>query len=59
LVKAYQEEYARYQATPEEAGKFLRVGAYPHNKSLNEIECAAMMHTVSIIYNLDEAISKS
>jgi hypothetical protein len=59
LMKAYQEEYVRYQATPGEAGKFLRVGAYPQNKSLNEIECAAMMHTVSIIYNLDEAISKS
>jgi hypothetical protein len=59
LMKAYQEEYARYQAAPDEAGKFLRVGAFPQNKSLNQVECAAMMHTVSIIYNLDEAISKS
>jgi hypothetical protein len=26
---------------------------------LNPVECAAMMHVVTIIYNLDEAISKS
>jgi hypothetical protein len=59
LLKAYHEEHDRYQATPEEAEKFLRVGAYPQEGSLNEIDCAAMMHVVSIIYNLDEAISKS
>ena len=59
LITAYQEELQRYQANPEEAKKFLKVGAYPQNEKLNEIECAAMMHVVSMIYNLDEAISKS
>ena len=59
LLQSYQEEFDRYTADPKEAAKFLRIGAYPQNTSLNEIECASMMHVVSIIFNLDEAISKS
>jgi hypothetical protein len=59
LLNGYKDEYDRYQANPDEAMKFLEVGTYPQNESLNKIECAAMMHVVSIIYNLDEAISKS
>jgi len=59
LLKGYHEEYDRYSTNPAEAKKYLQVGAYPQNKTLDTIECAAMMHVVSIIYNLDEAISKS
>lgn len=59
LVKGYSQEYERFSANPAEAKKFLQVGAYPQNDTLDPLECAAMMHVVSIIYNLDEAISKS
>ena len=59
LKKGYEEEFTRYKASPEEAKKFLHVGAYPQNDKLDPLECAAMMHVVSMIYNLDEAISKS
>jgi hypothetical protein len=59
LLQGYREEFERYSATPAEAKKYLQVGAYPQNKSLDAIACAAMMHVVSMIYNLDEAISKS
>ena len=59
LLKGYHEEYDRFSAHPAEAKKFLQVGAYPQNEKLDMLECAAMMHVVSIIYNLDEAISKS
>jgi hypothetical protein len=59
LKKGYQDEYDRYEANREQASNFLRVGAYPQNEALDPVECAAMMHMVSIIYNLDEAISKS
>lgn len=59
LMSGYEDEYTRYQASPLEAKKFLQVGAYPQNTTLDPIECAAMMHVVTIIYNLDEAISKS
>ena len=59
LLEGYHEEYDRYVADPASAKKFLEVGNYPQNPSLNPLECAAMMHVVTIIYNLDEAISKS
>jgi hypothetical protein len=59
LLQSYQEEFDRYTTHPTEAVKFLRMGAYPQNASLDTIECASMMHVVSIIFNLDEAISKS
>lgn len=59
LLQSYQEEFDRYTADPKQAGKFLQVGAYPQPTALDSIECAAMMHVVSLIYNLDEAISKS
>jgi hypothetical protein len=59
LLESYQEEYERYTANPEEATKFLQVGAYPINTASNQVECAAMMHVICILYNLDEAISKS
>ena len=59
LLQGYEEEFERYSATPAEARKYLQVGAYPQNKNLDVIACAAMMHVVSMIYNLDEAISKS
>ena len=59
LLQGYKDEYDRFNANPEEAKKFLHVGAYPPNNKLDELECAAMMHVVTIIYNLDEAISKS
>ncbi|HEX6890487.1 MAG TPA: PSD1 and planctomycete cytochrome C domain-containing protein [Chryseolinea sp.] len=59
LLQGYKEEYDRFMANPEEAKKFLHVGAYPQNDKLDILECAAMMHVVTIIYNLDEAISKS
>jgi hypothetical protein len=59
LLQGYKEEHDRFMANPEEAKKFLQVGAYPQNDKLDIVECAAMMHVVTIIYNLDEAISKS
>ncbi|HEX6226212.1 MAG TPA: PSD1 and planctomycete cytochrome C domain-containing protein [Chryseolinea sp.] len=59
LLKGYQEEYDRYVADPAAAKKFLMVGEYPQNKTADPMECAAMMHVVTIIFNLDEAISKS
>jgi hypothetical protein len=59
LLEGYQEEHDRYMADPESAKEFLKVGEYPQNNALNPVECAAMMHVVTIIYNLDEAISKS
>lgn len=59
LLQGYREEYTRYREFPEEASKFLKVGTYPQDETLDPVETASMTHVVSIIYNLDEAISKS
>jgi len=59
LLTSYTDEFDRFSKNPAEAEKFLKVGAYPQNQHLDSVECAAMMHVVSIIYNLDETISKS
>jgi len=59
LLTSYQEEFERFSKNPEAAEKFLKVGAYPQAQKLDSVKCAAMMHVVSIIYNLDETISKS
>jgi hypothetical protein len=59
LLQGYNQEHSRFLANREDAVKFLNVGAYPQNETLDPVECAAMMHIVSMIYNLDEAISKS
>jgi hypothetical protein len=59
LMKGYHGEFERYKANPLLAKKFLKVGAYPQKDKVDPVTCAAMMHVVSIIYNLDEAISKS
>lgn len=59
LMEGYKEEFERYKANPPLAKKFLQVGSYPQHAKVDPVECAAIMHVVSIIYNLDEAISKS
>jgi hypothetical protein len=59
LLNSYQEELARFKANPLLAQKFLQIGAYPQEKNIDATRCAALMHVVSLIYNLDEAISKS
>jgi hypothetical protein len=59
LLESYQEELKRFKADPLQAQKFLQVGAYPQEKNIDAAQCAALMHVVSLIYNLDEAISKS
>ncbi|WP_232065044.1 DUF1553 domain-containing protein [Rhodocytophaga rosea] len=59
LMASYSEEQARFKKDPSLARKLLKVGAYPQKETLDQVECAALMHVVSIIYNLDETISKS
>jgi hypothetical protein len=59
LMESYQQELERFKAKPLEAQKFLQVGAYPQPEGVDAAKCAALMHVVSLIYNLDEAISKS
>lgn len=59
LKEYYHEEYMRYQDHPEETKKFLRAGEYPINESLNPVEHASLMACIHLLYNLEEAITKS
>jgi hypothetical protein len=59
LLASYTEEQARFKKDPSLARKLLKVGAYPQKETIDPAECAALMHVVSLIYNLDETISKS
>ncbi len=58
LEQGYREELARLRAAPEKARKLLRVGEYPQSGT-DPVRSAALMQVVTLIYNLDEAISKS
>jgi hypothetical protein len=58
LGQGYREELARLRAAPEKARKLLRVGEYPQSAA-DPVRSAALMQVVTLIYNLDEAISKS
>jgi hypothetical protein len=59
LGQGYREELARLRAAPDQADKLLRVGEHPQNGKADPVRSAAFMQVVSMIYNLDEAISKS
>jgi hypothetical protein len=41
-----------------DAALILKVGEYPQSKNANQDELAALMKTVNMIYNMDEAIVK-
>lgn len=45
--------------TPESAEALLNVGEYPQHRGIDPVRHAAMMLTVSSIYNLEETITKS
>jgi hypothetical protein len=59
LKEGYEEELARLRAAPDKAGKLLKVGEYPQSEKADPVGSAALMQVVIMIYNLDEAISKS
>lgn len=59
LQDYYQEEYQRYTSSPEEAARFIEVGEYPQNEELDPIPHAALMSSIHLLYNLEEAITKT
>ncbi|MEZ4701899.1 MAG: DUF1553 domain-containing protein [Rhodothermales bacterium] len=59
LDRLYQEEYARFAATPADAEALLRVGTYGVDPAADPTELAAMTVVVSTLLNLDEAKMRS
>ncbi len=58
LLKTHQQRLAKYQQDPAAAKALLSHGDSPRNESLNEPDLAAWTAVMSLILNLDEAITK-
>ena len=57
-LKLYQQRLARFQKDPAAAKAFLTIGESPRDGSLAEPELAAWTSVMSVLLNLDEAITK-
>lgn len=55
----FEEQLVHFRKGGLDAAKTLRVGEYPLNNSLDKATTAAFMKTVSLLYNMEEAIIKS
>ena len=58
LLDTLRQFKARYQAQPEAAMKYLSEGNSPRDPKLNPVELAAYTAVASLIFNLDETITK-
>ncbi len=59
LLNNYDSFYSGYREEPERADTMLSVGEYPRKDSLPVVERAALMQVISLMYNLEETITKS
>jgi len=58
LIKLYEQRLKRFQQEPAAAKALLTVGESPHDGSLPEAELAAWTSVMSVLLNLDEAITR-
>ncbi len=58
LLKTFEQRLQRYQQDPAGAKSLISIGDSTRNESLNEAELAAWTSVMSVILNLDEAITK-
>ncbi|WP_290712418.1 DUF1553 domain-containing protein, partial [Flavihumibacter sp. CACIAM 22H1] len=59
LTKYYKEQLELFRTKQLDAAATVKVGEYPPNSSLDQPSMAALMKTINLIYNLEEAIVKS
>ncbi|HZK64560.1 MAG TPA: PSD1 and planctomycete cytochrome C domain-containing protein [Puia sp.] len=55
----YSGQIQTFSQEKQNAGKLLSVGEFPENNKVNKISAAAMMQVITMIYNLEETITKS
>lgn len=58
LLKLYEQRLKKFQQDPTAAKALLSIGESPHDGSLPEAELAAWTSVMSVLLNLDEAITK-
>ncbi len=59
LTTYHAEQLQLFRKKELDAARYLKVGEYPMDGKINNENLAAMMKTISTIYNLEEAITKS
>ena len=59
LMVHFEEEMAAFRLDRQRAEKILDTGEFPHTDGLDPVACAALMQTIHLIYNMEEAITKS
>ena len=59
LKKYYTEQLDAFKSQKLNAAQTLKVGEWPIDKTVNPDESAALMKVVNIIYNMEEAITKT
>ena len=58
LIETLNQFRARYAADPESAARYLASGKSPRDASLNQVDLAAYTAVASLIFNMDETITK-
>ncbi len=58
LVEGYERRRKAYLEHPQQAEQFLSLGETPRDQSIDPVELAAYAATVSVIFNVDEAVVK-
>jgi hypothetical protein len=56
LLDYFESELNFYTQHPDQAVELLAVGSYPQEPGLDVERQAALMLTIGLIYNLDEAV---
>jgi hypothetical protein len=59
LQQFYKDQLQGFQDKKLDADLTLKAGEYPVDEKLNKKTLAALMKTINVIYNLEEAITKS
>lgn len=57
LLAYFKAERERYRQRPDEARRLLQTGPYPQDAATDPVEQAALLLTISLMYNLDEAVT--
>ncbi len=59
LLNYWKEQQAYFKANPASAAKLVKVGEYKPDGKNSDLELAAMMQVLQVIYNMEEAITKT
>jgi hypothetical protein len=58
LTDYYHSEASMFAKDQKHASKVLNVGEYPHEPKVNEVQAAALMRVINMLYNMEETITK-